>query len=95
MNKDLLENIDRLIKLKKINEAQAELSKLGPDFLKNTEYIQICSKIRLGVYSYLFKKKVLDTLWNTPAIPPPGTLGLKIFTIFETHQHFSGKKRNQ
>ena len=37
MNKDLLENIDRLIKLKKINEAQAELSKLGPDFLKNTE----------------------------------------------------------
>tara|TARA_Y100000590_G_C14907933_1_gene708978 strand:- start:99 stop:449 length:351 start_codon:yes stop_codon:yes gene_type:complete len=45
MNKDLLENIDRLIKLKKINEAQAELSKLGPDFLKNTEYLYLRAKI--------------------------------------------------
>ena len=45
MNKDLLENIDRLIKLKKINEAQAELSKLGPDLLKNTEYLYLRAKI--------------------------------------------------
>ena len=45
MNKDLLENIDRLIKLKKINEAQAELSKLGPDFFKNTEYLYLRAKI--------------------------------------------------
>ena len=41
----ILDNIDRLIKLKKINEAQFELSKLGPEFFKNTEYLYLRSKI--------------------------------------------------
>ncbi len=32
MNDDRLEKIERLIKIKKINEAQLELSKLGEEF---------------------------------------------------------------
>ena len=45
MNENVLEKIDRLIKVKKINEAQFELSKLGPEFFKNTEYLYLRSKI--------------------------------------------------
>ncbi len=44
-NNNVLEKINRLIKIKKINEAQNELSKLGPEFLKNTEYLYLRSKI--------------------------------------------------
>ena len=45
MSEDILNKIDKLIKLKKINEAQIELSKLGTVFLKNTEYLYLRSKI--------------------------------------------------
>ena len=45
MNENRLDKIDRLIKIKKINEAQLELSKLGPEFHKNTEYLYLRSKI--------------------------------------------------
>lgn len=45
MNKNRLDNIDQLIKNKKIDQAQAELSKLGPEFLKNSEYLYLRSKI--------------------------------------------------
>ena len=45
MNKDRLEKIERLIKIKKINEAQQELSKLGEEFNKNSEYLYLRSKI--------------------------------------------------
>jgi len=45
MNENKLEAIERLIKLKKINEAQFELSKLGSEFFKNTEYLYLRSKI--------------------------------------------------
>ena len=45
MNENILDKIDRLIKLKKIDEAQLELSKLGPAFFKNTEYLYLRSKI--------------------------------------------------
>ena len=45
MNDDRLEKIERLIKIKKINEAQLELSKLGEEFNKNTEYLYLRSKI--------------------------------------------------
>ena len=45
MNKSRLDNIDQLIKNKKIDQAQAELSKLGPEFLKNSEYLYLRSKI--------------------------------------------------
>jgi len=45
MNINKLEKIERLIKIKKINEAQLELSKLGPEFLKDAEYLYLRGKI--------------------------------------------------
>ena len=45
MKEDKLDKIEKLIKEKKINEAQHELSKLGPKFLKNSEYLYLRSKI--------------------------------------------------
>ena len=45
MNENILNNIDKLINNKKINQAQTELSKLGPEFLKNTQYLYLRSKI--------------------------------------------------
>ena len=45
MNKNVLEKIDRLINNKKIDEAQFELSKLGPEFFKNTDYLYLRGKI--------------------------------------------------
>ena len=36
MSEDKLDKIDRLISIKKINEAQRELAKLGPEFFKNS-----------------------------------------------------------
>ena len=45
MNGDKLVKIERLIKIKKIDEAQQELSKLGTEFLENSEYLYLRSKI--------------------------------------------------
>ena len=45
MKENILEKVERLIKEKKINEALFELSKLGPNFLKNSEYLYLRSKI--------------------------------------------------
>ena len=45
MNKNKLDNIYELINNKKIDQAQIELSKLGPEFLKNSEYLYLRSKI--------------------------------------------------
>jgi len=40
-----LKKIDQLIKEKKINQAQVELSKLDEKFFKNSEYLYLRSKI--------------------------------------------------
>ena len=45
MNENNLNKIERLIQMKKIDEAQRELSKLGTEFLKNSEYLYLRSKI--------------------------------------------------
>ena len=45
MNKNKLDNIYKLINNKKIDQAQIELSKLGSEFLKNSEYLYLRSKI--------------------------------------------------
>ena len=45
MNDTRLATIDKLIKEKKIDKAQHELSKLGPEFLNNSEYLYLRSKI--------------------------------------------------
>ena len=45
MNQSKLKNIDKLIDNKKIDQAQNELSKLGPEFFKDSEYLYLRSKI--------------------------------------------------
>ena len=45
MNKNILEKIEKLIKIKNINEAQLELSKLSSEFHKNSDYLYLRSKI--------------------------------------------------
>ena len=45
MNESILNKIGDLIKDKKINKAQLEISKLGPEFYKNIEYLYLRSKI--------------------------------------------------
>ena len=45
MNSSKLEEIARLIKIKKIDEAQFELSKLGPNFFKNTDSFSVTNII--------------------------------------------------
>ena len=45
MKEDKLVEVDKLIREKKIDEAQLELSRLGPTFYKNPEYLYLRSKI--------------------------------------------------
>ena len=45
MNENILDKVDRLIKEKKVREAEIELSKLGTAFHKNIEYLYLRSKI--------------------------------------------------
>ena len=45
MKENELLKVDKLISEKKIDEAQLELSKLGPEFYKNPEYLYLRSKI--------------------------------------------------
>jgi uncharacterized protein HemY len=59
MNENKLEKIGRLIKLKKTNEAQIELSKLGPEFWKDPEYLYLRSQIFFENKLYYI---ALDTL---------------------------------
>ena len=59
MNENKLDKIERLIKVKKINEAQMELSKLGPEFFKDPEYLYLRSQIFYANKLYYI---ALDTL---------------------------------
>ena len=59
MSENKLEKTKRLIKLKKINEAQIELSKLGPEFWKDSEYLYLRSQI---FYENKLYYIALDTL---------------------------------
>ena len=45
MNEDKLKEVSKLIDNNKINEAQIELSKLGQEYYKNSEYLYLRSKI--------------------------------------------------
>jgi len=45
MSENILNKIKKLIENNKINEAQIEISKLGPEFHKNIEYLYLRSKI--------------------------------------------------
>ncbi len=59
MNENILEKVERLIKIKKIDEAQFEISKLGPEFHKNSDYLYLRSKI---FYINKLYYMALDTL---------------------------------
>jgi len=59
MNENRLEKIERLIKIKKIDQAQLELSELGQEFLKNSDYLYLRSKI---FYINKLYYMALDTL---------------------------------
>ena len=45
MKKNILINVEKLIREKKIDKAQLELSKLGSEFYKNPEYLYLRGKI--------------------------------------------------
>ena len=45
MKENKFVKIEKLIKEKKIDEAQIQLSKLGPEFYKNPDYLYLRSKI--------------------------------------------------
>ena len=45
MKQNILNSIEKLIDNEKIQQAEIELSKLGPEFLKNAEYLYLSSKI--------------------------------------------------
>ena len=47
MSENILNKIEQLIKDKKINEAQYEISKLGPEYYKNIEYSFITSRVSI------------------------------------------------
>ena len=59
MNENILNKIEDLIKKKKINQAQLELSKLNPEFHKNINYLFLRSKIFYVTRLYY---QALDTL---------------------------------
>jgi len=59
MSDNILNKIDFLIKSKKIDEAQFEISKLGPEFHKDIEYLYLRSKI---FYTNKLYYQALDTL---------------------------------
>ena len=59
MNENILDKVDRLIKEKKIREAEIEISKLGTAFHKNIEYLYLRSKI---FYINKLYYMALDTL---------------------------------
>ena len=59
MNDNKLDNINKLINNKKIDQAQIELSKLGSEFLKNSEYLYLRSKI---FYTNKLYYLAIDTL---------------------------------
>ncbi len=59
MNESILNKIENLIKNEKINQAQLEISKLGPEFYKNTNYLFLRSKI---FYMNKLYYQALDTL---------------------------------
>ena len=45
MNDSKLQKINILIKEKKVDEAQSEIARLGPEYYKNAEYLYLRSKI--------------------------------------------------
>jgi len=85
MNENILEKIERLIKVKKIDEAQFELSRLGPEFLKNPDYLYLRSKI---FYTNKLYYIALDTLLIATEFEEKD----KIFNLIAKIYDFLGNK---
>ena len=85
MNDNRLSTIERLIKIKKINEAQSELSKLGPEFHKNTEYLYLRSKI-------FYINKLYYTALDTLLIATEFGAQEKIYNLLAKIYSFLGNK---
>ena len=85
MNENKLDKVDRLIKIKKINEAQRELAKLGPEFMKNSEYLYLRSKI---FYTNKLYYIALDTLLIATEFDEQG----KIYNLIAKIYNILGNK---
>ena len=86
MTQVTLNNIEQLIKEKKIDEAQFELSKLSPKFYKNAEYLYLRSKI-------FFVKKLYYTAIDTLLIALEFEKNDKIYNLIaEIYQALGNKK---
>ena len=59
MKENRIAKVEKLIREKKIDKAQLELSKLGPEFYKNAEYLYLRGKI---FYSKNLYYIAIDTL---------------------------------
>ena len=55
INDNKLENIEKLIKEKKIEEAQSEISKLGSEYYKKVDYLYLRSKILCRLSTVLYE----------------------------------------
>ena len=85
MNKNVLEKIDRLINNKKIDEAQFELSKLGSEFYKNSEYLYLRGKV-------FFLKKLYYIAIDTLLIALEFEKNDKIYNLIAEIYNFLGNK---
>ena len=86
MTKVILNNIEKLIQEKKIDEAQLELSKLGSEFYKNAEYLYLRSKI-------FFVKKLYYTAIDTLLIALEFEKNDKIYNLIAEIYHVLGNKK--
>ena len=68
MTENVFDKIEKLINLKKIREAEIELSKLNSSFYKNSEYLYLRSKIFfINKLYYLALDTLLIALEFTPS----------------------------
>ena len=85
MKKNKFEKINSLIKEKKIDEAQFELSKLGSEFYKNSEYLYLRGKV-------FFLKKLYYIAIDTLLIALEFEKNDKIYNLIAEIYNFLGNK---
>ena len=76
-----LENISKLIKLRKIDDAEFQISKLGPEFFKNYEYLYLRGEI-------FYLKKLYYIAIDTLLIALEFKEEDKIYDLISTFVHF-------
>ena len=85
MNDVRLKRIEELIEIKKINEAQKELSKLSEEFNKNPEYLYLRGKI-------FYTKKLYYIALDTLLIALEFEKKDKIYNLIAKIYNFLGNK---